>query len=218
MQKMISLQVSLVAVAAVTAAVGFGKPASAMSLACSAISPDVTSNVTGTSGCELGSANNDNPIPGQVNNDMFFGFDDWIFAGKDEGGGALEDQIGVGYVPGTSTAGSYDISAVVQSNWSDVLLVFKGGNNSNPQRVVDGRTISSFVGYRIDPTAGFTGDWTSPFSNTNNPNLKAVSHLSLYYREGTPAIPTPAMLPGLIGMGVAALRKRKSLATAEQEA
>lgn len=35
-----------------------------------------------------------------------------------------------------------------------------------------------------------------------------LSHLSVY-SSNTQAVPTPALLPGLIGMGVAALRKRK---------
>jgi hypothetical protein len=43
-----------------------------------------------------------------------------------------------------------------------------------------------------------------------------LSHASLYRPGGTP-IPTPALLPGLIGMGLAAWRKRKS-EQAESEA
>ncbi|MBT9318061.1 PTPA-CTERM sorting domain-containing protein [Leptothoe spongobia TAU-MAC 1115] len=36
--------------------------------------------------------------------------------------------------------------------------------------------------------------------------------------EGTAAIPTPALLPGLIGMGMAALRKRRQNDTVTEEA
>jgi hypothetical protein len=41
-----------------------------------------------------------------------------------------------------------------------------------------------------------------------------LSHASVYYN----VIPTPALLPGLIGMGVAAVRKRKGEAEESAEA
>ncbi|MBW4459924.1 MAG: PTPA-CTERM sorting domain-containing protein [Nodosilinea sp. WJT8-NPBG4] len=44
-----------------------------------------------------------------------------------------------------------------------------------------------------------------------------MSHISLYYRSGGKPIPTPALFPGFIGMGVAALRKRQQQ-DSEQEA
>jgi hypothetical protein len=61
-------------------------------------------------------------------------------------------------------------------------------------------------------------DFTTIGTSLNNNQVQPqdLSHASLYRPGGTP-IPTPALLPGLIGMGLAAWRKRKS-EQAESEA
>jgi hypothetical protein len=76
-----------------------------------------------------------------------------------------------------------------------------------------------------------TGQWASPFRNPpftalGPDQIKDVSNITVYYRgtaTTTPPnpIPTPAVLPGAIGMGIAALRKKKreqGLEEATQEA
>lgn len=49
----------------------------------STCSATVAGKVTGTSGCELGSVNNDFLNPPQINEDSLFGFTDWAFLSKD---------------------------------------------------------------------------------------------------------------------------------------
>ncbi len=51
-------------------------------------------------------------------------------------------------------------------------------------------------------------DFNTIGTATNNSNMaQSLSHATLYNFQ---PVPTPALLPGLIGMGVAALRKRKA--------
>jgi hypothetical protein len=67
----------------------------------------------------------------------------------------------------------------------------------------------------------FSGTWdTDRFVNRRN-IPQDLSHASLYvpddFTPPTP-VPTPALLPGLVGLGVAALRKKKQAAEATQDA
>lgn len=64
----------------------------------------------------------------------------------------------------------------------------------------------------------FGGVATTSGSFTLASNGPALSHITFFDTEGTTPIPTPALLPGLIGMGVAALRKRKGEAEESTEA
>lgn len=141
--------------------------------------------------CNVGTTNNDSQS--QVNADLMFGKADWRFKAKDEGN--LGDNLG--FANGTS--GTWNIATQVPqlTSFTDLMLVLKG---SAP---------NSYVGYLIDSTT-ISGEWSTPFFNSKG-NPQDVSHLSLYYRnpEDGVAIPTPALLPGLVGMGVAAFRKRK---------
>ncbi|MEO1385991.1 MAG: hypothetical protein AAFV85_01295 [Cyanobacteria bacterium J06634_6] len=97
--------------------------------ACPAVSnPNVSiaAAVTPSIGCEIGTQNNGTVGMGvlQVNNDKIFNFDDWNFLGKDASGGSINIS---NTFPGNVLSGTWDISALVQSNWTDVMLVFKGG-------------------------------------------------------------------------------------------
>lgn len=152
-------------------------------------------------GCQRGMDNNDKINPLQVNVDELFGFSDWNFLGKDEEGGSINISNAF---PTNTTTGEYNLNSFVQDYWTDVMLVLKGGNGKpiRPQE---------YVGYLVaqDDTGNWTGNWITPFINQNSNNPTGVSHISLYYREGITPVPTPALLPGLIGMGVASLRKRK---------
>lgn len=197
-------------------------PAEAVGLDCDlpVTIPAYSNNVDATGipvnfGCQRGLSNNDNVGMGilDVNTDGLFGFSDWNFAGKDENGGILNmppNDISPEF-PGNVLSGTYNLNTIVQASWTDVMLVLKGPNV--PQMGMNPNRPEEYVGYLVaqDESGNWTGDWATPFRNTNSGNEVGVSHISLYYREdgnGTP-IPTPALLPGLIGMGISALRKKK---------
>lgn len=81
---------------------------------------------------------------------------------------------------------------------SELMLVFKGGNRT---------TLTGFlVGNDTQASFNYSEPWKDFFGKA-----KDISHISVYYREGTQAVPTPAaVIPALFGMGVAAIRKRKN--------
>ncbi|MGK7922737.1 MAG: PEP-CTERM sorting domain-containing protein [Trichodesmium sp.] len=183
--------------------------AQAASLACNTLDASLAGKVTGTSGCEYGSTNNDFLNPLQVNEDNMFG-GGWSFYGKDD-----EDfdftpiGSGNGY-----TSGTWDISSALTAlnknlNDTDFMLVFKsGGGNVAPTE--------NYIGYTLSATSG---NWESQFLNANNGKLKAMSHMSLYYRDGgngggnDPApVPEPSTMLalGLIGGGMFLSRGRQS--------
>ena len=188
--------------------------AQAASLACDGIvAPSgglLTDKVTGTSGCEVGSTNNDFINPLQVNEDNMFG-GGWSFFGK--------DPEGFDFTPNSSgedQTGEWNITNVLNDLGktlanTDVMLVFKGGQNSDP-------TDGDYVGYLLDQ---LSGTWDSPFENANNGNLKNVSHISLYYRDGGNGggnngdgtkVPEPSTMLalGLIGSGMFLSRRRQN--------
>lgn len=212
----------------VTAGVLSTESAQALGIACpvpiqSLVSP-LDAKVSTQNGCQIGTGNGGNDSEAAFNTQQLFDRDDWNFAGKDDNSATLENQIGVNFTPGTSISGAWDISAlfngvIIPNDWTDIALVLKGSG-----RVPGVSGTTNFVAYLLsgvgpDGISGnaddWTGKWESPFVNSNNVT-QGVSHMSLYYRNGGEPIPTPALLPGLIGMGVAALRKKKG--DEEQEA
>jgi hypothetical protein len=93
-------------------------------------SPHIADNVTPSTGCQIGSTNNDflstDPALFQVNVDALFGFSDWQFAGK-----VLEDEsaldIGLS-VTGGPISGTWSIDDIWTSqSIAGLMLVFKGG-------------------------------------------------------------------------------------------
>jgi hypothetical protein len=70
------------------------------------------------------------------------------------------------------------------------------------------------VAYNFFSAGPYSGAWdTQRFGN------KGISHATLYVANNPPTpVPTPALLPGLVGLGVAALRKRKGEAEESAEA
>ncbi|WP_281413309.1 PTPA-CTERM sorting domain-containing protein [Leptothoe spongobia] len=61
------------------------------------------------------------------------------------------------------------------------------------------------------------GTWTLSIEDLAEGDMGSLESWQLNI-EGTAAIPTPALLPGLIGMGMAALRKRRQNDTVTEEA
>lgn len=138
--------------------------------------------VSGTDACQRSttfkqdSVNPNDPLTVNLEGG-FFGFTDWAFGGK------IGETAGyTGTKQGQS--GTWNISGAVQSDWSDVMLLFKSGNNTY------------LTGYNI--TDGITsGTWNTPFVDPT----KDVSHISVYYRpkstEPKVTVPEPATIIGL---------------------
>lgn len=181
----------------------FATSASAAVLGCPA---SIANSVSGAFSCQYSNtATQDSVSPNKpltVNQESFFGITNWSFGGK----------VGenAGYTgSGSGQSGTWNLSSIFQSSWSDVMLVFKSGKNT------------TLVGYLLQPNVT-AGIWDSPFKNSvfNVPNTRDVSHISVYYREGSrsntnnnTAVPEPTTMAGLAlaGAGMAAYRhKRKS--------
>lgn len=161
-------------------------------------SPSIDNNVNVTDGCQVGSTHNDSMNSAaeqhQVNLDMMFGFDDWIFAEK-----AMEDDqaidIGLSIV-GDTISGRWSVGDIWNTmGVSSLMLVLKGGSSSDP---------ASYVGWLVTP--GTTaGDYLTPFINAASGNPKDISHISAYFRTGAiTTVPEPGsivlIIAGLFAM------------------
>lgn len=148
-----------------------------------------TADVLGSVNCTVGVAGQDSVSDNKdltVNLENFFGSSDWQYATKIE----LRERQG--------QSGTWDLSSILENTWDDVMVVFKGGDNT---------TITGFL--LQDGVTSF--DWDTPFGK------KDVSHISLYYRNGDDvqppaAVPEPATLMGLglVASGMVMARRRKS--------
>jgi hypothetical protein len=175
----------------VAATVAVSNPAQAFTLGCA---NSIANKVTNATSCGVGAANQDsvsNNRPLTVNTEGFFGFTDWKFGGKiGENAGYTGTKSG--------KSGTWNLSSVFQSSWQDVMLVFKSGNNTK------------LTGYLLADNVS-SGQWSSPFD-------KDVSHISVYFREGSAgggnsaAVPEPTTMAGiaLAGTGLAAYRRRRN--------
>lgn len=159
-----------------------------------------TSDVSGSVNCGLGNTSQDSVNPNDpltVNEEAYFGFTDWAFDGKIGAAG----YTGTG--DGSGKTGEWNLSNMIENTWTDVMLVFKSANTTKLTAFLLGDNVTS-------------GDWSSPFAGPNN-NLRDVSHISVYYRQGQdvqpPAtVPEPASLMGLglVASGMVMARRRKS--------
>lgn len=165
----------------------------------------IENKLTPNMGCETGNTNNDFLNPPQVNIDMMFGYDDWVFAEKDDDiDGTDETDIDVGFtLTGDTLGGEWSIDDI-WGLYDSVMIVIKGGGgNINP---------NVYVGYLIE--FGETmGSFMTPFANANNGNEANISHMSIYVRgEPRQSVPEPSTLMllglGLVGIGVARRRRQ----------
>lgn len=177
-------------------------PLEAASIVCSATvgnNPPISDNVTPTTGCEIGSDNNDVLNPPQVNLDSMFGFSDWIFAEKVLESPEQDHDLGL-QVSGGVISGIWSIDDVwTTMGVSDVMLVFKGGNGRNLQP-------DDYVGYLL-AFGATSGAFETPFTNGNAGNPTGISHISAYYRVNIQQIPEPGLLT-LMGFGFAVAARR----------
>jgi len=125
--------------------------ASAVVLACP---PNISTLVTGSSACQytLDVADDDvSAIPFTVNQQAFFSFTDWQFDSR-----IFDSPTGAG-----GQGGSWDITSIFDSSWTDVMLIFKGG--ADAQFDMDG-----LVGYLLDAGV-LSGTWESPLEIRPSP-------------------------------------------------
>jgi hypothetical protein len=182
--------------------------AQAAGITCSAsigFNPPISAHVTPSTGCEIGSTTNDflgpNPAEYQVSKDAIFGFSDWIFADK-----AFESETAVPIgltITGDTISGTWSIDDIWTSlGVSHLMFVFKGGSAQVP---------SEYVAYMIE-TGAVTGSYLTPFKHHMKDQPTDISHISVYYRLGTPPppppdVPEPSTLV-LLGLGFAAVGAR----------
>ena len=156
--------------------------------------PVITNGVLANAGCELGSENNDKlgaPLI-QVNVDLMFGHNDWLFAQK--AFDPLEPiKIDIGLeVIGDRKSGAW----LIDNIWptvSDIMLVLKGPNNGDTDP-------GNYVGYLLIPSE-IAGAYLTPFTDTSTENLKDISHISAYIRGRIP-VPEPGTV-ALLGLALA---------------
>lgn len=147
--------------------------------------------VSNSQACELStSATQDflhNPLT--VNQEVFFGYNDWSFISKDDD-------------PANAQSGNWSLDESVWDFYTSVMLIFKSGAGT------------TLVGYLVNDGA-IAGSWSSPFSapQFTGPGMldkkgkpkapKDVSHISAYGR-GVASVPEASGLVllvfGLIGL------------------
>ena len=152
--------------------------------------------------CQVGTSGNDFvSSPLQVNQEIFFGYSDWVYLAKYEAEeGTREGPQGslltLDPEMGENPSGTWSFAGTL--NYEDVMIVLKAGNPNSG---------GGFEGYLWGggiptPTLG-TWDSHSAFD-------KDLSHLTIYKRGSVVPIPAAAWLFGSALLGMAGMGYRRS--------
>ena len=130
-----------------------------------------------------------------LNDNFYFGYNDWIYLSKQEVGGSpnLEEPIDIDLTlsPTTGTnTGTYSFNPTAWSIYDDIIIVLKDGGIPGPNNDAY-RWFAYLLGEGVS-----SGEWTYPGG-------KNLSHLSVYGREASPVAEAATML--LLGIGLVGL-------------
>jgi len=170
------------------------------------------SDVTGTNQCRDGIPNSSNDSESVLNDNLYFGFDDWNYLSKQNVGdpdplqNTLEGPVDIGLavspISYQANTGTWSFDANLWNTYTQIMIVLKDGGIA--VAVPDSPAYTNYWSAYLLNDGIFEGDWTYPMG-------KDLSHLSVYGR-GTAPVPEPATMlllgSGLIGLAGFARKKK----------